>query len=341
LNNNIAFVGGHSGGHIIPALTLAHDLIQKNFATNLIFFCTNNVLDLAIIQKNTLPLMVFKLPLGKKNSTIGSALSLLFYLIYSFIYSLYVLKKYHIKKVISMGGIVSLPVCFAAKILNICIEIYELNATPGQANKCIAPIATCIHICFPSAAQYFAAQKTTLTAYPIRYNKELHLMPKETACNTIHFSPFKTTIFVLGGSQGSLFLNNFIKNWIKHDPQIHQYIQIIHQTGHYDQQNWNAFYVQCAIQAICFDYQENIHTYYNAADIIICRSGAGTLFESLFFNKQIYTVPLETKTPSHQKDNAYALQKEYPHLITVITQKNLEHEKTKFFNSLSAAVKRE
>ena len=64
--------------------------------------------------------------------------------------------------------------------------------------------------------------------------------------------------------------------------------------------------------------------YYQAADLVICRAGEGTLFELIYFEKQSIVIPLETMTTSHQKDNAIALQQIYPSLVTVIMQSEVE-----------------
>ena len=63
---------------------------------------------------------------------------------------------------------------------------------------------------------------------------------------------------------------------------------------------------------------------YSAADLIICRAGAGTLFEIKHFNKPCIIVPLETNTTTHQVDNAQAMSSEYPELFYMLKQKDIE-----------------
>lgn len=41
----------------------------------------------------------------------------------------------------STGGIIALPTCLAAYLMNIPIHFYELNVIPGKAIKTLAPIA--------------------------------------------------------------------------------------------------------------------------------------------------------------------------------------------------------
>ena len=63
---------------------------------------------------------------------------------------------------------------------------------------------------------------------------------------------------------------------------------------------------------------------FTACDIVICRSGAGTLAEVIFFEKKCITIPLEAYTTIHQVDNAKAVEHQYPELVTFARQNELE-----------------
>ena len=103
----------------------------------------------------------------------------------------------------------------------------------------------------------------------------------------------------------------------------------------YHNENLQNFYKTIGINGTVFAYEQNLAPYYQIADLIICRSGAGTLFETLFFKKTCITIPLETTTTDHQLDNAYALQEEYPHLFYVLRQKDLQQDSIKLFKTVS------
>ena len=100
-------------------------------------------------------------------------------------------------------------------------------------------------------------------------------------------------------------------------------IQIIHQAGNNEIKQLQLFYKQMHIPAQVFAYEQDLVPYYQAADIIICRSGAGTLFETAFFKKSCITIPLEIPGNSHQIDNAYAIQAMHPDFFTVLEQKEI------------------
>ena len=87
-----------------------------------------------------------------------------------------------------------------------------------------------------------------------------------------------------------------------------------------------------------FAYKEDLAPCYAAADIIICRAGAGSLFETLFFGKPCLTIPLETSSTAHQKDNARALSKQYPELITMLTEQEIKHDNMMLFRVLNKYI---
>lgn len=311
----LAVVAGRSGGHIIPALTIAQ---QHN--AHALFFSTDTALDQTILKDHALHYVPLTLPNIPRNPL--KLIVFGFQFMRAFFKSIYELYRFKPQELISTGGYIALPVCIAAYCLRIPITLYELNAIPGKATSWLAPLATTIHICFENSAHYLPKKKCVLSAYPLRFAAHAH-NEQHTIAPSLGFSPEKKTILILGGSQGSLFINERFKLALESNSSLRSSIQVIHQTGGQDQTDWTSLYTQHKIPAIVFDFQNDITPYYRAADLIICRSGAGTLFEAMFFRKPCITIPLETQTTDHQIDNARAMAKQYPHLVTIMYQKDV------------------
>lgn len=210
--------------------------------------------------------------------------------------------------------------------MRIPITIYSLDAVPGKAIQFLTPFATSIVTCFASAQHYFPAQKCTVGTYPIKFTEKDNIIDTFSARHALQLSPEKKTILVLGGSQGSLFLNECMKQLISNAEFAANDIQFIHQTGAADATDWHAFYASHNVNAHVFSYHPNLALMYAAADLIICRAGAGTLFEIKFFNKPCIIIPLSTVTTSHQIDNARAMSSEYPTLFYTLAQGDVEKE---------------
>jgi UDP-N-acetylglucosamine--N-acetylmuramyl-(pentapeptide) pyrophosphoryl-undecaprenol N-acetylglucosamine transferase len=329
--NIICFVAGKSGGHIIPCLTLA--LQKKKVQSCVLFFSTNAALDMLILKQH--PVVSWHIPLLLSSIQILHALDYVripLYIVSSLCMSFYYLLKHRPTEIITTGGVVALPVCYVGFLLRIPITIYCLDAVPGKAIKALAPCATTIKVCFEYTKQFF--KHVQLIPYPIQYTVPDTHFSQNTACEQLHLNPHKKTIVILGGSQGSSSLNNYIKQWIMNASCPHDKINIIHQTGSTDTTDWKALYARHAISAYVFSYQPNLASIYAAADLIICRAGAGTLFEIIFFKKKAIIIPLKTKTTTHQQDNACAISEEYPDLFTWIDQEDIERDPKLLFTRI-------
>jgi UDP-N-acetylglucosamine--N-acetylmuramyl-(pentapeptide) pyrophosphoryl-undecaprenol N-acetylglucosamine transferase len=338
--STICIVAGKSGGHIVPGLTIAQQKKADNSDLRVIFFSTNSSLDKKIIDTAAVKNLVhYSLPFSSIPYRKPWKIPLFFY---AFMYALMMctihLYRHKPSQVISMGGIISLPVCFAAFILNIPIRLYELNAMPGSAVTFLARFATTIHCCFDVAKKQLPAHKYIQTAYPIRYSVSVLQVSKHEARKKLGIADHKKTVLVLGGSQGSHFINNLIKNLFETQPWLAGHLHIIHQTGNDVSTVWHDWYAQYHVDVHTFTYHDDLTAYYQAADVVICRSGAGTLFETLFFNIPLITIPLETHTTDHQIYNARALAQQYPTLVRVLLQKEIEQTPTLFVSKLCSLL---
>lgn len=314
MKNKLCIVAGGSGGHITPALVLGETWKQHNPDGSIIFFGNNKKIDKTVLAKQStidthIALSLQNLP-GKK---LWRYPIFTFQLICSSLKSFFILKKERPRKIISTGGLIAFPVCIAGYFLKIPIHLYELNTIPGLAIKFLAPLADIIHVVFPETKEQFKPEhqdKVYTTNYPLRFTEKdkayekkeiIHLINKQT---TKAFHTSLKTIFVLGGSQGSLFLNNLIKSWVLKDPESARNMQFIHQIGSYDKTDWHAFYDKHNIASYIFTYKPNIKDLYLASDLVICRGGAGTLFELEFFKKKCLIFPLHGVAANHQVANA-------------------------------------
>lgn len=331
----ICYVAAQSGGHLIPCLT--HAKKEQATGKKITLFTGRSSLENNIIQNNNIDQVIrvsfVQIP-GKKFWRYPVAL---ISLVSSFIKSLFYFMRNKPCKIISMGGVISIPVCLAAKCAGIPIELYELNVEPGKAIFFLSRITRHVFVCFEETKQYFPRTKCTTTDYPIRYTADALNISQEQALTHLQLDCSRTTLFVLGGSQGSLFINRLIQQWIENNLNQHS-IQIIHQIGATDTFNWKNFYQQQNIPAIVFDFDNNLLPYYQAADIIICRSGAGTLAESMFFGEKCITIPLITPSTYHQIFNAQAYQNKYPHLITVVKQADLGQTTKAFAQAINHLI---
>jgi len=329
----ICFVAGQSAGHILPAQTIAKKRKEENPNLKTIFYSNHTPLDLKLLQNNPIvdqhyPLKLMQLPLRQFWKIPVFAWQLMC----TFIQVLWQFKKIKPIEIISTGGLIAIPIALAGKLLGIPVFIYELNVIPGKATKLLARVANCIYICFDETAAYLPKKLCQLKPYPTRFQQTDYTLSKVTAkqmvCKTEkQLNQERRTVLVLGGSQGSQFINSFMHQ-ITNLLNLNQF-QIIHQTGQHDQNSIKQIYAEQNIPALVFSYESNLMPYYRAADLIICRAGAGTLAEVAPLDTPTICIPLETNYTDHQLNNARATAKKFRQ-IHVFRQADLMQDQNQF-----------
>lgn len=313
------FIAGSSGGHIVPSITLAEQYRAHYPHASFTFITTARDLDARILSDYPWITQIHKITQPKFPGTrFWKYPSFLARLIKGVQQCWKIIHNNNETHLISMGGNISFPACIVAWLKGIPIDLFELNAIPGKAIRITTFFARRIFICFPEAQERLASNKCILTSYPIRF---------QPAHQAFDFGerPYKT-ILILGGSQGSSFINSMMQQWLEKNKLSLSQFTFIHQTGSAHLQQLREFYQTHQIQAHVFDYCKNLDEYYKKADLVICRSGAGTLFETLFFQKKCITIPLESCADNHQFENASAITRRYPDLFTLVRQSDLQKD---------------
>ncbi len=337
----LCLVAAGSGGHIIPGIM--HIVHQRKPQQEVLFFSSENKLDAEIQEKfpfacRTISLAVEPVP-GKR---FWRYPLFLYRLLSSFFVARRAFLEQRPQEVVSMGGLVSVPVCFAAWWLNIPITLYELNAVPGKAVRWLAPLASRINVCFDKNTFSFDPEKLYQVPYPLRFSQE-DILSKQDARTRLGLPLDKKVILVLGGSQGSQALNDLMMKLLKAYPTFMKNYTIIHQTGSSPAEQSARDYAQQyqlnKVEHTCFEFMPDLAPYYCAADVVICRAGAGTVFELAFFAKKAIYIPLETSAEGHQLENALAMIQKHPDLFCLVRQSHAEHETGKLYQQLAKALK--
>ena len=314
------FVAGQSGGHIIPCIALAEQVIQKQPIAHILFFTTTHTLDRSITRNLTNNYTLISLPItAMTRITPYTFIKMVYHLCIAWGISMYYLMQYTPQSITSTGGICAIPVAIAGYMLRIPIDLYELNVLPGKTISFLSTIARTVYCCFERTLHFLPKAHGRQAVYPLR---AIH-----QRLSTRHNNNATKNILIIGGSQGSLFINNAIKQWLDTEPAKHHFF-IMHQTGSIDTTHWQQWYAQRGISATVFSFTDTLHTYYTQADLVICRSGAGSLFEAAYYHIPCITIPLESAHNTHQIHNAFTVAQNNPTLFHVITQSTITNNPT-------------
>jgi len=312
----IALIGGGTGGHVYPLIAVAKELKKQALEGGM-------ELDLRMFGEGALSRQA-AVDIGVPYKNIPSAKWRRYFSLYNFLdllkiplgvlQSLYYMWLFMPDVVFSKGGHVSLIPSFIAKMFMIPIVIHESDSVPGKTSILLSRLALKIFVSFDKTKEHLPYHKVEFTGNPIR--KEIvKKIPKENALKLFKLSKEKPVIFVMGGSQGAQLINQAI---IKSIVEIVKDFQVIHQAG-----TKNVNFVQSEINKIIKEgkgsYGDKIknsyHLFpfldvnqisyaYSAADVIISRAGAGSLFEIAIIGKPAIVIPITNSASNHQLENA-------------------------------------
>lgn len=227
--------------------------------------------------------------------------------------------------VFSKGGYESFPVVLAAKILGVPVIIHESDAIPGKANLWAGKFARRVAISFPKAGEYFPADKTALVGNPVR--PEFFTRNEMGAKEFFNLENGIKIVLVMGGSQGAKNIND---NFIDVLPKALKNYQIIHQCGknNYEEVKGRTDVIMedsplksryHLFASLDFD---SMRMAYGAADLVVSRAGASSVFETAASGLPAIVIPLNSSAQDHQRENAYAYAKSGA--ATVIEERNLK-----------------
>lgn len=202
--------------------------------------------------------------------------------------------------VIGFGGYASTPVYRAAKALGVPVVVHEQNAKPGLANRYGARFAEAVALTFDSTPLAARAGVTQTVGLPLRpaiadlarTRARGADAPRLRAAERFGLDPGLPTLLVTGGSLGALHLNDVLTSGL---PAIRRAgVQILHLTG-----RGKDGAVRAALREAggygryrVVDYLRGMEEAYAAADLVLCRSGAGTVAELCALGLPGFFVPL-------------------------------------------------
>jgi UDP-N-acetylglucosamine--N-acetylmuramyl-(pentapeptide) pyrophosphoryl-undecaprenol N-acetylglucosamine transferase len=283
IDNYVIVTGGGTGGHLSVAKSLIDEFYDRGY--KVIFIGSTKGADKKWFEDyEKLDTTHFFETQGVVNQNILGKFKSALLILKALLSSLKIIKKYKVKKVISVGGFSAAPASFAAIIANTNFYIHEQNSVMGKLNRVTSKYAT----------QVFSSydKQSLIKDYPINQKFFEYSRIRED---------IKTIIF-LGGSQGATAINDFA---LKIAPILKEKnINIIHQSGKNDYERVKKAYEQMQIEVELFDFSTEILNYMDKADFAISRSGASTLWELCALGMPALYVPYPYAAADHQYHNA-------------------------------------
>ena len=314
----ILFTGGGTGGHIFPIVAIAREIRRIYPKKNLEFYYLGAKDEFGLIMLGQEDFKIKTIVSGKIRRYFSSSeidfttlykniIDILFKIPFGFLQSIFLLLVIRPQLIFSKGGSGSISVTLGARFLRIPVFLHESDIVPGLSNRVTSKWAKKIFVSFPKT-EYFDPAKTILVGNPIR--KELLDGDNKKAGDLFDLTFQKPIILFSGGSQGAEALNDFVLNILN---DFLKEFELIHICG---RNNLSQVEAESEVvvskdlikyyHPVGFLDEEKLKHVYRVADLIVSRSGSGSIFEIAALGKPSILVPLPSAAANHQAKNAYA-----------------------------------
>lgn len=283
MSKKILLTGGGTAGHVTPNLALIPGLKQEGY--EITYMGSKDGIEKKLVEEMGIP--YYGVSTGKlrryfawRNFTDP------FRIIKGFFEAAGLIKKLNPDVVFSKGGFVSVPIVRAAHLRHIPCIIHESDMSPGLANRLCFSAAKKVCCNFPETIDSLPGNKGVVTGTPIR--KELLDGSKSAGLAYCGFDNSLPVLMIIGGSQGSRAINNAVRSCL---PDLLREFQVVHICGskNLDEE------LKAVPGYVQFEYlKTELKDVFAAADVVISRAGANTIFELLALQKPHLLIPLPT-----------------------------------------------
>lgn len=316
----VVIAAGGTGGHLFPAQAVAEALMEQDVD---LCFAAAGLRESRYFDRDRFPFVEIESAtlFGKKRSLWKAP----FVLLKGVWKALFFLAKERPDMVIGFGSFHAFSVLASAFFKRIPIVLFEPNVISGKVNRLFRPCAKMTALQFKQSSD--SLQKAIAEVrYPFYSKRHAGSATREEALSYFSLSAAKRTLLVFGGSQGAKSINQLLQKSIPLLQERAQEWQLLHFTG--SEESAAALqqeYRKAGLQATVKSFEQRIDLAWRAADCAICRSGASTLAEQIFYGVPALLIPFPYATDDHQTKNAVFMRDVVGGAI-VIDEKNASAE---------------
>ncbi|MBN1981783.1 MAG: undecaprenyldiphospho-muramoylpentapeptide beta-N-acetylglucosaminyltransferase [Chitinivibrionales bacterium] len=276
----IVFTGGGTAGHVTPNLALI--TVLKPLGIGMEYVGSRNGIERSLVQKEGIAYNGIHAGKLRRYFDIKNFFDV-FNIGLGFFESLILIARLRPALVFSKGGFVACPVVWAAWCLRVPVFIHESDMTPGLTNKLSSPFAAKILYSFAETARFLSRGKGIHTGLPIR--STLKNGNRAKGFEICQFTESKPMVLIIGGSMGSGVVNQVVRQALV--PVLSEF-HVCHLCG---KGNKDDAVRHQGYHQMEFASDELPHLF-AAAEVIVSRAGATTLFEILSLQKASLLIPL-------------------------------------------------
>lgn len=291
MSKTLLVMAGGTGGHIFPALAVAHKM--RDAGWRVVWLGNPDGMEARLVPQHGFETVWIKFGALRGKGLLRKLL-LPFNLLRGFWQAFRAIRQVQPNVVLGMGGYITFPGGMMAALLGKPLVVHEQNSVAGLANRVLAGVADRVLTGFPDVLP-----KGEWVGNPVRPEITRLGMPQERFADrsgALH-------VLVIGGSLGAAALNELVPLGMSQLSE-HELPQIVHQAGEKHLEALKENYAAVGVTAHCVSFIEDMAGAYEWADIVICRSGALTVAELAAVGVPSILVPFPHAVDDHQTGNA-------------------------------------
>jgi len=307
----VLMTGGGTGGHINPAVAIAHTIKKNHPDAEIAFVGTKRGKEKELVPEEGYPLYFIDVQ-GIRRSLSVKNIKALYLAWISPYHAKKLLRQYCPDIVIGTGGYACWPVMKAATKLGIPTAVHESNALPGLAIRKLQNHVDRIFINFEQTEQLLTVrdrEKIMRVGNPLR--EGFGGISRESARKKLGLQDGEKMVLSYGGSLGAERINAAALELMRDLAATHPEIRVVHATGTVNYEEMRTEFEKMGLDRLAnvtlTPYIYDMPTQMTAADVIICRAGAMTVSELALMKKACVMIPSPYVADNHQYKNAKAL----------------------------------
>ena len=296
----VLFTGGGTAGHVTPNLALIKALSSRGVGC--VYIGSYTGIEAQLLETTDVP--YFAISSGKWRRYFSWANFLdPFRILMGVVKACFLVVKLKPDVVFSKGGYVAVPVVVAARVFRVPVICHESDITPGLANRICFPFAEKICVNFPASLAMVPVSKGVLTGTPVR--SSLIDGQAQRARDLMSIKADVPVLLVFGGSLGAVAINRQVRQVLAVLCERWFVVHVVG-AGNIDSAlKPRPRYVQLEFV------QEGFGDLLAAADIVVARAGANSIYELLVTRKPHLLIPLTAvQSRGDQLENAWVMREQ-------------------------------